>query len=649
MAISLQGRLSLDVQFNGKSFPFGELQELVYLHMVESVYQTIPTLSLCVKDNNRWLAQNSLLNDGTLVTVSVSTGSETSQPQVFKFRKGAHKEERRVGEVVYTIDGWLDAPRYMNFAARKPIKGSSSSVLANIASDCGLTYRGDGTNDAQTWYPMGRPLQAFAQSIAKHGWASDTSCLCLSVCLDASLVYRDVTAMSTPVATLGLLDTSTPGVIPVTAFEPDAASASGNWQSGYGNLQVEQAAHSRDYNYTHHTHVGSQIEQGALQVSSSLVPDQSRITVSPIEVGNTHPSHARAAYQNRRVSQLFSVSAQAVLSTLTQLKCLDTVLIRTDALDSAEAKAMKAYAGLYRVSRRVIWVTPGYLVEKVQLVRRTLNLDKSDTVVPNRPVATSIPTSAPSAVAAQPSLAARIQDKLQPYKQKLSEAVAPVVAMGSSVVFSPGVLLLGITAGKDLALSAIQTATSLANNAANTLKSKMEGTDFDVRYTALNTEIESLLATALSAIAAHKLAFPGDPNGELPGIASTHKTAIQSAITLQEPDLAREANRAKLAVEAAKDVLESNPWSVVSKASSSGSKAVNALASASKGAGNALAVAAAAAVDSAKSASEASSTAVSKQVTATAEDLSNKVENWPALLETKKTAAWYDIDTAVLP
>lgn len=639
MALDLQGRQSLDVQFDGQSFPFGEMQELKYLHMVESVYQTIPTLSICVKDNSRWLARNKFLSDATVITITVSSGSgDNVKKQAFRFRKGAHKEERRIGDTVYTIDGWLDAPRYMNYGARKPVKGTSSSVLSNIAKDCDLKFYGAGTNDAQTWYPLGKPLSAFAAEVAKHGWATDTSCLCMSVTLDRSLVYRDVTSMDAPVATLGVLDVNTDGVLPVTAVEPDAASSSSNWQSGYGNVHVEQQVDSKQNHYTQHVGVGMRVnEPGSLQVNSSVKPAQPRVTVGPISMGNGHPSYARAAYQNRRVAQLFSVSVQTVVPVLTTVRSLDTVLLRTDALSSLEANALKMYAGTYRVARRVIWITPGYLVEKLQLVRRTLNVESSNAVAPESPVQQQVTQASPGA----PSIPSQV-----PSPQKFSIPIGAAAVTGLVSAFAPVLAKQAIAAAKDLAKSAIQSVTSLANGASDTLKAKMESTDFNTRYTALIAEIASIRDAGVADILAYKATLPTDPFGQIPIKVANYKAQIATAINNQRPALEREEAAARLTVEAASDVISSNPWGASSKVSTAASKTLAAQVAGARGQADDDAATANTELTDTATASAASATAKQTEATTVAQDLQATLDNWEANLTTEQTNANNALDTA---
>jgi len=642
MAMILQGRLTLDVQFDGKSFPFSEFQELVYLHMVESLYQSVPSLSVCVKDNSRWLARNNVLSDGTKIVVTVSAGSdEKSRKSVFTFRKGAHKEDRRTGETMYTIDGWLDVPKYMAYAARKPVKGTSSSVLSKIASDSGMAYVGDGSNDTQTWYPMGRPLNVFASAVAKHGWSSNTSCMAMNVSLDKALVYRDVTAMSDPVAVLGLLDTNTEGVLPVTAFDPDTASGASNWQSGYGNVHVDQGLTDAAAQHTLHTNIGTQVnEQGSLQVNSQLRPAQARVTAGAPRVGNGHDAYARAEYQNRRVGALFSVSADAVVPLLTDLRCLDTVLVRTDAPDAVESTAMRTYSGLYRVIRRVVWITPGFLVEKLRLARRTLNTE-APSAVSSATASINNGTSTASSLMPAPVTAA-----VASVTSSLSEKVPPVVTTGTSPTFDFSKALEGLTSFKDTAVAAIVAVTAVSNGAADILMDKINNTDFKVRFDAVKADIASIQATGVAEIAAHKLAWPTDPFNLRPGMVASYKSQVQSAITAATPPLTRDETAARAAVEATTDVLSTNPWAGASAAQSGSLKAVNAQLGATRGLGAAEALAAQ--TELATTTATANATATAKQTaTATAANtLQNTLDTWPAQLTAAKTTADAAFDAA---
>lgn len=635
MAMILHGRLSLDVQFNGDSFPFSELQELVHVHMVESLYQVVPALSLCVKDNGRWLSRGGYLSDGTLITIIVSSGAEDKMVKsTFSFRKGAHREDRSPGSMTYTIDGWLDVPHYMSYAARNPVTGTSSSVLTSLAGDAGLSFVGDGTNDKQTWYPGGRPLHTFAAAVAEHGWASDTSCMVLGVTLGKELIYKDVTAMGEPVATLGVLDTNTQGVLPVTAIATDTASAAGNWQSGYGNVHLDQSLFEIDAQHTLHTNIGTRIENGTLQINNDLRPAQSRLTSGALRVGNGHDSYARAAYQNRRASQLFSVGADVVVPTITKLKSLDTVLLRTDTVDAVEANALRAYAGLYRVVRRVVWITPGFLVEKLKLARRTLNAVAPDAVAAGtRPASsgTGATTSASSATATA----------------RLSTPVKPTKALGITV---PGLdntkSLLGLASFANNALVAVTSVLALSNSAGTTLTNKVNTTDFKTHFDATLAQITALEDAGVAALEAHKVLYPVDTLGERPPMVLDYKTQIQAVIDEATPGLTHEASIAQHAANAATSVLAANPWGATSSVGSGALKTITAQLGATRGTATAETTAATASVSGASAAATMSADANKAATTSAVTTLQNDINTWAAQLATAQTEAGAALDAA---
>lgn len=630
MALELQGRQSLDIQFGGLSFPFDTTQGLKYLHMCESSTQVLPSLSVSLRDNSRWLARNGALDDGVVITVRVSSGAdEKARTMVFRFRETGHKEESRQGDIVFTIDGWLDVPSFMTFSPRKPVRGTSSFVLSSIANDCGLVFRGAGTNDAQVWYPQGKPLYAFAADTAKHGWGSDTSCLALAVSLDGSLIYADITSMQDPAAVLGVLDVSTPGVLPVTAFEPDTASGAHNVTSGYGNEHVEQSVVG-DAQHTRHTGVATRTEAGALQLNAQLRSAQARVTSGPLQVGNGHESHARAAYQNRRVAHLFSVTCSAVVPVLTGLRSLDTVLLRTD-LASA-AGSLSAYAGLYRVTRRVVWIVPGFVVEKLTLARRTLSSNSATAVAP-----VASPTTTTVAVTAiAPKLAAQTPTQTSALREK----VAGVASQGLAIVSTAGQALVAFNAAKAAAQATINAVASAAHGMADSVLSKVNGSAFSTRFDAVTSTITGLRDQGLAEIAAAKAANPYVDQVTLTAIVSNYAMQITATINDNTPPLTREASSAQASIDAATSVLASNPWAPSASVLASATKTLSAQASLAGAAGAAALAQAQASLSQTQAAVSAAATAKQTSVTAAVTAVQGTLANWSTRLIDARDAAY---------
>lgn len=376
MAYGISDQMELTLTFNGQEFPFSSANTLSYIHMASSVRTAVPHLMLCVTDNVRWLLGTGSLADGTQIQITLISGAkERAVSQTFDFFSTAFKEERTDSGSLYTIEAKLNVPKYLLTTTRSMLKMNSSEVLKTIASNCDMTFLGVGTNDSQVWISPNFRNYVYAAYVARRGYATANSCMMLGVDLDKTLLYRDITAMDNPVATLGLLDLTTAGVVPVVGLEPLVMSTASNLIAGYSYTTVEQNLTQSDL-YVQQSAIGTGVnESGSLTMNAKLksISGEGNTRYIPVDAGNVHLNFGRAYHQNRRVLSMFNSGVTVVTPVLTTLRLLDTVTLVTDAASQMDGGASKTYEGAYRISNRVIFVQPGRIAERLELVRRTMN------------------------------------------------------------------------------------------------------------------------------------------------------------------------------------------------------------------------------------------------------------------------------------
>ena len=376
MSYGILNQIEVKILFNSNEFPFTPANTLNFIHIVSSTKRALPHLVMSLTDGTRWLMGTSSLADGTRIQITLLSGSrETSQEQTFDFIMTAFREDRAANGTKYTIEGVLNVPKFLLTPTQMKPSGTSSSVLEQIANDCGMTYLGVGTSDTQTWISPGSRYYQFANYVARRGYATENSCMMLALDVSKTLVYRDITSMDTPVETLSLMDITTPGVMPVTGIEPIVMSTALNFIAGYAYTTIEQNLDKSTLNVQQSAVNTSVNEAGTLMMNSDLksAAGVGGTHFTPIDVGNVHNNYARAYHQNRRVASLFTSGVNVVCPVLSTLKVLDTVTLVTDVVATVDGGAMKAYEGSYRIATRTIYVDQSRIVEKLELMRRTLN------------------------------------------------------------------------------------------------------------------------------------------------------------------------------------------------------------------------------------------------------------------------------------
>lgn len=534
MSYTVTDSISLDILFNGKPFPFGKINTLSFGHISSSCLQSIPMLNLGLTDGLKWLVTSGSLADASTITVILQVGNRNSgRKKVMDFTLAHFQDSIGPGGIaVYKIEAYGASPKYLSGSSSKPIQGTSQFVLDSIAKACGLTFLGVGTNDDQIWYPGNRPFHVFANYVSEHGFATDNSCMSMALDISKTMVYRDITSMDAPVATLGYLDLTTKGVIPFTSFTPIASPGALNASTGYNAVTYEQTVNS-EFIHTKQEKVGVILnDQGQplinQKVKGSL--EQGRVVYSPISNGNVHEKFERAYHQNTRVTNLFTSSLELVTPFLSDLMLLDTVSVSMSIAKAGTSPAFAAYEGSYRVTTKVLYFTPGEFCEKLSLGRRTLNTVIGD----NSALAATSSNSIISSPSEQLERTLQIKSKIP----SLADFVPfdPQFFVNALQQVGP---LLGQSIGQSISTAVTASASTAAAASSgnsiiallNTLQSTLTG------HTALGvSEIQTYRSTVLDTDPAYQTG--------LDAVLLTANNRIVTAISSALPDIQRSARRA---------------------------------------------------------------------------------------------------------
>lgn len=378
MAYELAGRLSLKILFNEDEFIFDRANSVDFIHMVESTRIGVPMMHLALQDNVDSLSESKHLCDGSLIQITVSDAAAEFSV-TYAFRYNTHRRDPHSGGYRYEVDAYLDAVTFWQASTVTSKKGTSYSVLKEIADDCGLDFKGDQTTDSQVWIPRNIPYYEWARQISERGFRSDTSFMQLGLNFDKTLVYKDLNDDVEPAAKF-ILGEFKSGFITATDIVPITSSGSMNHHSGYADKVVEQDTQNADdvYRETKNVEIVKKAGEGKLMLNAKVkaAVEQNRVRFAPIDVGNVHEEYEKALYQNRRQNSIHSVKLELVTKSALKVNLLDKVTVNLD----NQSGFLKTYSGDYRVCSRIVFVKGNEYYEKLELVRKSLNIDLKDSV-----------------------------------------------------------------------------------------------------------------------------------------------------------------------------------------------------------------------------------------------------------------------------
>lgn len=312
------------------------------------------------------------LADG--VTLMFKIGRSIDEFDVYKYRVYNYRREISRVTPQYTVYGYYDAPMWFLGAWTKPIEGTSSAAISQLAGACGLTPDVDTTNDDMLWLPTNQLSCAFARSIAERGWANKRSCMSMGMTLDGKLKYKNLTTLPTsgPV-----FSTGTPGTANVVDSKYITSSGFGNGLGGYKHLVRPQLIHEYK-DRIDQVSVTRKTQTFQLNKEVKGMLDRSRIDFGEVDGGNVHKHWDDARYQNIRTAMLYSMGVELMIDQRSpiSLDLFDPITFKPyDPPVDGQATETPQWGCVYYITAKTVYIEMGNFYEKFQAFTTGINTD----------------------------------------------------------------------------------------------------------------------------------------------------------------------------------------------------------------------------------------------------------------------------------
>jgi hypothetical protein len=370
MGFKINEQISGSLFIAGKEFVLDYGNSLKSLHLRVSTLITVPELCISLIDTLNQMP-NYGLQDGAQIILQLNGQLNLTR----KFRVYRWTRSPAPLGFQFTIECYIDSPRYWLGTSNAAITGSSAQVLQQITETCGLTWDPNNANssDSMLWLPGNQTFGNFARQIARAGYISDTSHMVLCVDSMGKMRYRDINANPAPKVTVGYTVPSSgnSSFQQIIDFTPITKSGTTNAVGGYLHARYVQPIEGQ----------GSTIDQ--LEDELSFTPDaqypllssdvrskmvRGSVSFSAIDFGNVHPNYERARYQNTRYDLLNSLIGEVLFPFQTAWEPCDNFNLALPAdLSSSQ------YDGEYTIQTKVIFIQGVTYNEKIVAVKNGLN------------------------------------------------------------------------------------------------------------------------------------------------------------------------------------------------------------------------------------------------------------------------------------
>lgn len=382
--LNIQDRLFVSLKIDGQEVEYANLISII---AAEGNGTLVPAIKITISDPTSAFSSDKTFTDGNEIEITFAKSYTDNQVSPRRYRVFSPHRGNQAFNPVVEIVGILNAPDYITKSARESYKGTSESVLKQVASKCGLRFTGpssiDGRapNDSQTWLNVCSNRAKFMMEVTRHGWIDDHSGLSSAVTSYGELRYRDLIALiNTPIDRVQFVfshnslpsssDDKKKSYIVKEARDRSSAGVMSAWQN-YGSTRAQNMLEGE-----HEISKELQVKMPGnyLPINKSVADqvDRSRIEYAPLDCGNVHKKYEIAKYQNIKLNALFSEKMSLLVDVVTEVELYDVVVYRQE---DADLRQPVKNTDIYIVVGKTLVVSGGaFYAERIELARMSLTM-----------------------------------------------------------------------------------------------------------------------------------------------------------------------------------------------------------------------------------------------------------------------------------
>jgi hypothetical protein len=374
-AITLENELYADIKLDNKDIPGSAPNFLEELSIIENV-AAVPVMSMIVNDTADLFSTTSPLTDGNKFSITIGTSmTEVSENKSLDFRLFNWQGTQYQNGFKYELNAILDNHKFITDIKNAAYIGTSSSVLEQIAANCGMDYENSEIcSDSQTWLNFCETQSIFTRKIVQHSYIPN-GCMASAVTATNSLIYKDIVKAINGEA---IAEFNNMSAIPNSDFEsvhlmreyrPSSSAGFMNAWLNYGYVVVEDTLEGLNKTYT--STVLTSTSGGSAAVNTDVSSDQtaSRKDYVVQDCGNTHKDYWRGYHNNIRILSLFSQKLVCMVDRVTNLSPLDVIQVK---LLNAETGKSTGYTGKYIIGAKKTVIKGTRYAEFFELYRNTV-------------------------------------------------------------------------------------------------------------------------------------------------------------------------------------------------------------------------------------------------------------------------------------
>lgn len=353
---------------------------------------SIPVLQLILNDERNTLAEEMNLVDGTLITIKIAKTREKVQTR--KFRVWGYKKQTTAKGPKLVCTAILDCPKWSAGVFTESIRGTSDSVIGQMASRAGLKYSGPpSVDDVQTWLNVNKTRNAFSEDVAIRGYGSGQTCMARTLTMDYEVRYKDLFAVLKEAPKWSFLQNTAEGAAkatPIVIRETQDASASGftTHMMNYGQKQYEHSLNEAGQLST--LSLDAPLLGKALPVNNDvrgqIAERGAKVNYTGFDTGtepapasNLHQHYESAFYQNMRYLGLFSERVVLLSDECTEATTFDCCEYQHANQDNQTFKPSAQLGGNWLIGGKTQWIKAGHKFSELYYLYRAAIMETGST------------------------------------------------------------------------------------------------------------------------------------------------------------------------------------------------------------------------------------------------------------------------------
>lgn len=316
----IAGQYYLSIDIEGTNIFANHLN--TNINIINNMHQNLPVCNITYKDASN-ICDKLQLADGSPIKVTI--GIEDIHLYDLSFiMQGSAKCNPLDSSIGYVMKAVLDKPEMLRKIVDEPFKGTSSGLMQKLASQAGLSFEGDPSQDIMDWLPNRLPFASAMKKYAEKAYAGEASAFIQGVDDSGTFYYKDLNKLASSSATKTFSSNPAEGIqVLMWINEPKDGVYNNLNANGSTSIGMNALGEVLELNKIDMKSFAGSV--GGSLMKKAMGSLGGRIEHIPLPTGNTHINWEKSQHTQNRIKSQFSNDLILLVDVPSKVKLFEKV------------------------------------------------------------------------------------------------------------------------------------------------------------------------------------------------------------------------------------------------------------------------------------------------------------------------------------